>query len=174
MVAWPSWTTTQTPGRAPSPQNEVVDREGYGYDSHQSLTERLVDDLRALGPSGIERIAESYQQLEQVGHKQRFHDVERKALAAVQEGRVDEWEQLRARIHHLTDGGGSLESWKAEHGDTGHRAEAAVLAGAIGLLALGDIPRDDYLKLVEPLSAALPWLNGIEPDGSVHEAPAPE
>jgi hypothetical protein len=151
-----------------------VDREGYGYDSHQSLAERLMDDLRALGPSGIERIAESYQQLEQVGHKERFHGLERRALAAVEGARGNEWEELKARIHHLTDGGGSLESWKAEHGDVGHRAEAAVLAGALGLLALGELPRDDYLKLVEPLSSALPWVRGIEPDGSVHEAPAPE
>lgn len=133
-----------------------------------------MSDLRALGPSGIERIAESYLQLEQVGHRERFHDLERKALRAIEGERSDEWDALRSSIHHLTDGGGSLESWKAEHGDTGHRAEAAVLAGAIGLLALGDLPREDYLKLVEPLSAALPWLNGIEPDGSVGEAPVPE
>jgi hypothetical protein len=151
-----------------------VDREGYGYDSHQSLTERLMDDLRALGPSGIERIAETYSQLEQVGHRQRFHELERRALEAVERGRGIEWEELKARIHHLTDGDGSLESWKAEHGEVGHRAEAAVFGGALGLLALGELPRDDYLKLVEPLSAALPWLRGIEPDGSVHEAPAPE
>ena len=151
-----------------------MDREGYGYDAHQSLTERLVEDLRALGPSGIERIAESYQQLEQVGHRERFHDLERKALHAVEGDRAGEWDELRSRIHHLTDGGGSLESWKAEHGDVGHRAEAAVLAGALGLVALGDIPREDYLKLVEPLAAALPWVKGIEQDGSVHEAPNPE
>jgi hypothetical protein len=151
-----------------------VDREGYGYDSHQSLAERLVEDLRALGPSGIERIAESYQQLEQVGHAERFHDLERNALQVVDADRATEWEELKARIHHLTDGGGSLESWKAEHGETGHRAEAAVLAGALGLLALRDLPRDDYLKLVEPLSAALPWVRGIDPDGTMHEAPNPE
>jgi hypothetical protein len=151
-----------------------VDREGYGYDSHQSLTERLMDDLRALGPSGIERIAESYQQLEQVGHTERFHDLERRALHEVEGDRANEWEELKARIHHLTDGGGSLESWKAEHGETGYRAEAAVLAGALGLLALRNLPRDDYVRLVEPLSAALPWVRGIEPDGSMHEAPNPE
>lgn len=151
-----------------------MDREGYGYDSHQSLTERLVDDLRALGPSGIERIAENYQQLEQVGHRERFHELERRALQAVEGARGVEWEELKARIHHLTDGGGSLESWKAEHGEVGHRAEAAVLAGALGLLALGELPQEDYLKLVDPLSAALPWVRGIEPDGSVSETPAPE
>jgi hypothetical protein len=151
-----------------------VDREGYGYDSHQSLTERLVDDLRALGPSGIERIAESYQQLEQVGHRDRFHALEREALRAMQADRTAEWDELRARIHHLTDGGGSLESWKAEHGETGHRAEAAVLAGALALLAIAQLPREDYQKLVEPLSAALPWVRGIEPDGTVRETPNPE
>src|SRR5947209_17113141 len=95
-----------------------------------------MDDLRALGPSGIERIAESYQQLEQVGHRDRFHALEREALHAIEAERAADWDELRSRIHHLTDGGGSLESWKAEHGDVGHRAEAAVLAGALALLAI--------------------------------------
>ena len=49
-----------------------------------------------------------------------------------------------------------------------------MLAGALGLLAMTEIPREDYLALVGPLSEALPWLKGISADGSVREAPGPE
>ncbi|HEX6487779.1 MAG TPA: hypothetical protein VF137_02750 [Candidatus Dormibacteraeota bacterium] len=151
-----------------------MDREGYGYGEHQSLIDRLLSDLRTLGPSGIERIAQSYDELTQVGHKDRFHEREREALHAIEATRGEDWDELRAGIHHLTDGGGSLQSWKAEHGVTGHRAEAAVLAGAAGVMALGSLSQEHYLELVGPLAAALPWLNGISPDGSVKESPNPE
>lgn len=151
-----------------------MDREGYGYGEHQSLIDRLLSDLRTLGPSGIERIADSYQQLEQVGHRDRFHQREREALHAIEASRGEDWDNLRAQVHHLTDGGGSLQSWKAEHGEIGHRAEAAVLAGALGLLALPALSREHYQELVAPLASALPWVGGISSDGSVKEAPAPE
>jgi hypothetical protein len=151
-----------------------MDREGYGYGEHQSFIDRLLEDLRTLGPSGIERIAEGFSRLEGTGEHERFHQLERKALQSVEVERGDDWEELKAQIHHLTDGGGSLQSWKAEHGDTGHRAEAAVLGGALGLLALPSLERDDYLHLVSPLAEALPWVRSITPEGRIVEAPDPE
>ena len=52
--------------------------------------------------------------------------------------RTTVWEE-QARLIEDT-----AESWKAEHGDTGHRAEAAVLAGARALLGLDQLQRDDF------------------------------
>ena len=94
-----------------------MDREGYGYGEHQSLVERLLGDLRTLGPSGIERIAEGYEVLEQVGHRDKLHALEREALQAVEKAdRIADWDELRSSIHHLTEGGGSLQSWRSPHG----------------------------------------------------------
>ena len=147
-----------------------MDREGYGYGDHQSLIERLQGDLRTLGPSGIERIANGFRHSDH----EHFHKLEREALQAIEGARGVEWEELKAQIHHLTDGGGSLESWKAEHGDNGHLAEAAVLGAALGILALPDLSRAHYLGVVTPLGEALPWVKEITPDGRVVLAPDPE
>ena len=136
-----------------------MDVEGYGYEEHQSLIERLLDDLRTLGPAGIERIADGYTRLDEDGGHERFHGLEAEALKDIEGANLgSRWDELRNGIRGLTEGAGSLESWKSEHGDVGHRAEAAVFAGALGLLAMPHIPRERYLKLVEPLGEALPWL----------------
>jgi hypothetical protein len=148
-----------------------MDREGYGYGETQPLVDRLLGDLRTLGPSGIERIAGAFA----TADHQRFHERERQALHQVHEaGRSDDWENLKADIHHLTDGGGSLLSWRSEHGETGHRAEAAVLGGALALLALALIPRPDFDALTGPLAEALPWVHGVTSEGRVEPAPDPE
>ena len=152
-----------------------VDREGYGYGEHQSLIERLLGDLRTLGPSGIERIADGFRRLEGEGGHEGFHRLERTAVHALEEaGRGGAWDELQAQIHHLTDGGGSLQSWRTEHGETGHLAEAAVLGGALGLMALAEVPRETYLELVGPLAEAIPWVRSITPEGRIEESPEPE
>lgn len=153
----------------------LVDREGYGYGEHQSLIERLLGDLRTLGPSGIERIAGGFSRLESDGGHDGYRALERQAIHALEQaGRGGAWDELQAQIHHLTDGGGSLQSWQVEHGETGHLAEAAVLGGALGLLAMPEISRDDYLSLAGPLGEALPWVREITSEGRVAEAPDPE
>jgi len=148
-----------------------MDREGYGYGETQSLVDRLLGDLRTLGPSGIERIADAYGRTDHG----RYREHEARALQEIHEaGRSEDWENLKAEIHHLTDGGGSLLSWQSEHGQTGHHAEAAVLGGALGLLALAHIPRSDFEELTGPLSEALPWVRGVTPEGRVVQTPDPE
>ena len=153
----------------------MADAEGYGYRGDEQGLDRLLSDARTLSPAGIERAAWGWDRHEDPRIMERFHQAERAALHALEKNnRMQQWDESRKRILDLTEARTSLEDWKAEHGDVGHRAEAAVLAGALGLVALRDIAREDYLKLVEPLAAALPWVKGIEPDGSVHETPNPE
>lgn len=152
-----------------------MDPEGYGYGEHQSLVERLLGDLRTLGPSGIERIADGFRRLEEDGTHAGYHQLERRAAHALEEaGRGGAWNELQSQVHHLTEGGGSLQSWQAEHGETGHLAEAAVLGGALGLLAMPEISREDYLALTGPLGEALPWVRSISAQGVIEEAPEPE
>jgi hypothetical protein len=141
-----------------------MDRDGYGYEEHQSLIDRLLADLRTLGPSGIERIAGGYVRLAEDGGHERFHQLEKEALHAIEQTDLGpRWDELRNQIRSLTEGGASLQAWRAEHGETGHHAEQAVYAGALGLLALPRIRHGDFLQLVEPLAEALPWVSGVGP-----------
>jgi hypothetical protein len=58
----------------------------------------------------------------------------------------------------LTESGGALISWKAEHGEVGHKAENAAFAAALGLVASGLISDEQAAILMRPMAEALPWL----------------
>jgi hypothetical protein len=136
-----------------------VDAEGYGYTSHEEGLERLVTDARVLSPAGIERAAWGWDRHEDPRLMQRFHDAERAGLRAMEKSdRGPQWEEARRRILELTEGRTSLEDWKAEHGDIGHKAERALLAAALAILARDKIDHEHYATLVRPMSEALPWL----------------
>ena len=49
-------------------------------------------------------------------------------------------------------------SWKAEHGEIGHKAERAALAAALGLVAGNLITKEQRATMMRPLAEALPWL----------------
>ena len=51
-----------------------------------------------------------------------------------------------------------MVSWKAEHGEIGHKAENAAFMAALGLVAGNLISKDQQHTLLRPLSEALPWL----------------
>jgi hypothetical protein len=139
-----------------------VDLEGYGYRVDETLIERLLDDGRTLSPSGIERIAGGWEHHAEGQHHADFLEAERAALHTIESQDLgSRWDEVRNRLRSLTEGHDSLISWKAEHGDVGHRAERAAFAAALGLLALQGIPRDQYLRLVRPMAEALPWLESI-------------
>lgn len=136
-----------------------VDAEGYGYRSDEDAMERLVRDARVLSPAGIERAAWGWDRHEDPAVMQRFRDAERVALRALEQSdRGAEWDRVRKQILDLTEGRTSLVSWKAEHGDTGHKAERAMLAAALGLMARDKLDHEHYVTLVRPMSEALPWL----------------
>ena len=110
----------------------AVDAEGYGYRPGEGGLERLLRDARVLSPAGIERAAWGWDRHEDPAAMQRFHDAERVALRALEQtDRGPAWEDARRGILDLTEGRTSLVSWKAEHGDLGHKAERALLGAAL-------------------------------------------
>jgi hypothetical protein len=136
-----------------------MDAEGYGYSSHEEGLERLLTDARVLSPAGIERVAWGWDRHEDPRIMERFHEAERAALHALEKNnRTQLWDDARKRILDLTEGRSSLEDWKAEHGDVGHKAERALLAAALAILARDKLDHPHYVTLVRPMSEAIPWL----------------
>lgn len=137
----------------------MADAEGYGYRGDEQGLDRLLSDARTLSPAGIERVAWGWDRHEDPRIMQRFHEAERAALHALEKNnRMQQWDDARKRILDLTEGRTSLEDWKAEHGDIGHKGERALLAAALAILARDKIDHAQYVTLVRPMSEALPWL----------------
>lgn len=136
-----------------------IDAEGYGYQPGEEGLERLLRDARTLSPAGIERAAWGWDRHEDPALMQRFHDAERAALRALEQtDRAPAWDDARKRILDLTEGRSSLVSWKAEHGNIGHKAERAMLGSALALVTRNKLSHDQYVTLVRPMAEALPWL----------------
>ena len=136
-----------------------VDAEGYGFPEHQQTLARLMDDIRVLSPAGVERVAHGWD--EHVGTKglQAFHDAEKAATHAIEQAdRGPAWDVVRSSLFGLTESGNALVSWKAEHGEIGHKAERAAFAAALGLVAANLISKEQAAILKTPLAEALPWL----------------
>ena len=136
-----------------------VDAEGYGFPEHQKTLARLMEDIRVLSPAGVARVAEGWDRY--VGDKglKAFHDSEKAATHAIeQHDRGSAWDAFRSSLFGLTESGEALVSWKAEHGDIGHKAEDAAFAAALALVAADLISPQQYATLVRPLGEALPWL----------------
>jgi hypothetical protein len=120
-----------------------IDAEGYGFPEHQRTLARLMEDVRVLSPAGVERVARGWD--EHVGAKglQAFHDAE---------------DMVRSSLFGLTESGDALVSWKAEHGEIGHKAERAAFAAALGLVASNLVSKEQAATLLRPMAEALPWL----------------
>jgi hypothetical protein len=136
-----------------------VDAEGYGFPEHQQTLARLMDDIRVLSPAGVERVAGGWD--EHVGAKglQAFHDAEKAATHAIEQSdQGAAWDLARSSLFGMTESGDALVSWKAEHGEIGHKAERAAFAAALGLVAGNLISKAQAATLKAPLAEALPWL----------------
>lgn len=136
-----------------------LDAEGYGFPEHKRTLARLMDDVRILSPSGVERVAAGWD--EHVGAKglPAFREAEKKALHAIElADRGQAWDEVRRTLFGLTESGAALISWRAEHGEMGHKAENAAFAAALGLLADGLISKEQQETLLRPMAEALPWL----------------
>jgi hypothetical protein len=138
----------------------MPDADGYGYQADEKSVARLLEDMRTLSGVGIERIAAAWEA--HVGTDlahERLQEAERAALAAAESRDLGEtWEDLRRQILDLTEGRSAMHDWRAEHGDTGHKAERAALAAALALTAVGHVTGEHYRTLVAPMADALPWL----------------
>lgn len=134
------------------------DAEGYGFPEHQRTLARLMADIRVLSPSGVERAAAGWDRHARL-HESAVHDAEKAALHAIEQAdRGPAWDEVRRNLFGLTESGQALVSWRAEHGDIGHKAEQAALAAALGLVAGNLIKTEQAHTLVRPLAEALPWL----------------
>ena len=138
-----------------------MDSDGYGYISDDRSTGRLLEDLRTLSPLGIERAAHGWD-THGLPHLETYRAAESAALAAIENAHhTSEWEALHRQILDLTEGRTSLVSWKVEHGQTGHHAEAAALGAGLALDAAGHLDRAHLEILVRPMAEALPWLLSV-------------
>jgi hypothetical protein len=136
-----------------------VDAEGYGFPEHQRTLSRLIDDIRVLGPAGVERAAQGWDRHARLGGLDAIHAAEKAAVHAIEKAdRGPAWDEIRRRLFGMTESGQALVSWKAEHGEIGHKAEDAAFMAALGLVAGNLISREQTNTLVRPLSEALPWL----------------
>ena len=136
-----------------------LDAEGYGFPEHQKTLARLVDDIRVLSPAGVERAAQGWDRHARLQGMDSIHAAEKAAVHAIEAAnRGSAWDQVRRNLFGLTESGGALVSWKAEHGEVGHKAEDAAFMAALGLVAGNLISKEQANALVRPLSEALPWL----------------
>ncbi|HEY2702965.1 MAG TPA: hypothetical protein VGL20_04675 [Candidatus Dormibacteraeota bacterium] len=136
-----------------------MDRDGYGVREGQTPLDRLLEDCRTLSPAGIERIAHGWEVLAEGELHPPYVAAERAAVRLLeQSGRGQAWDELRNRLLGLTERGTPMIAWRVEHGDTGHRAERALLGTALALLAGPDLERAHREALLRPTAEALPWL----------------
>lgn len=136
-----------------------VDAEGYGFPEHDRTLARLVGDIRVMGPASVERAAQGWDMHAAGSNHAAFKEAEKAATHAIEKNdRGAVWDTFRSSLFGLTESGDALVSWKAEHGDVGHKAEDAAFAAALALVAADLISPQQFATLVRPTSEALPWL----------------
>jgi hypothetical protein len=137
----------------------ALDAEGYGFPEHDRTLARLIDDLRVMGPASVERAAQGWDTYAAGGHHAAFHEAEKAATHAIEQNdRGPVWDEFRRSLFGMTESGEALVSWKAEHGDVGHKGEDAAFAAALALVAADLITSAQFATLVRPAAEALPWL----------------
>lgn len=136
-----------------------LDAEGYGFPEHERTLARLIGDVRVMGPAGVERAATGWDKhVGSHGHDA-YRAAERAATHALEQNdRGSVWDAFRSSLFGLTESGEALVSWKAEHGDTGHKAESGAFGAALALVAADLITPQQFATLVRPMAEALPWL----------------
>ncbi len=136
-----------------------MDLDGYGVREGQTPIDRLLEDCRTLSPAGIERIARGWDVLAEGELHAAYVAAERAAIRLLeQSSRGQEWDGMRNLLLGLTERGTPMIAWRVEHGETGHRAERALLGTALALVAGPDLERQHRETLLRPTAEALPWL----------------
>jgi hypothetical protein len=141
-----------------------IDAEGYGFPEHDRTLKRLMEDVRILSPAGVERAAQGWDRHVGLHGEAALHEAEKAALHAIEkDNRGPAWDEVRRGLFGLTESGDALVSWKAEHGDIGHKAENAAFMAALALVAGRLVNQRQAATLLRPLAEALPWLLPDEP-----------
>jgi hypothetical protein len=136
-----------------------LDAEGYGFPEHDRTLARLMDDIRVMGPAGVERAANGWDDFAAGSRHDAYRAAEKAATHAIEQNdRGDAWDTVRSSMFGMTESGQALVSWKAEHGEIGHKAEDALFGAALALVASDLIPAHQFETLVRPMGEALPWL----------------
>lgn len=137
-----------------------MDADGYGFKEGDRSLERLMADVRVMGPAGVERTAAGWDRHVGAHDAEAFHKAEKDAIHAIEtNGRGPAYANVRKTLFGLTEAGEALVSWKAEHGDIGHKAEGAAHAAALALVAGSLIDKHTRAMLIRPMSESLPWLS---------------
>ena len=108
---------------------------------------RLLEDLRLLGPAGIERAAQAWREVAAAEDKIRT-SAERRAEDD------PEWRAAEQQIFQVARG----EAWLALAQDVRESAVAAAQDALLGILERKTLSSLAYRGLVVPMAAALPWL----------------
>ncbi len=108
---------------------------------------RLLEDLRLMGPSSIELVAEAWRTV--------AGDEDTIRTAAERRAEDDpEWREAETQIFQVARG----ESWLSLPQTERDSAVAAAQDALLALLERKTLGEERYRTLVRPLAAALPWL----------------
>jgi len=119
----------------------------------------LIEDIRILSPAGVERAAQGWDRHAKLHGLQSIHEAEKAAIHAIEKAdQGPAWDEVRRSLFGLTESGGALVSWKAEHGEIGHKAEDAAFMAALALVAGNLISKEQQATLLRSMAEALPWL----------------
>ena len=108
---------------------------------------RLLEDLRLLGPSGIERVAEAW----------RAVAAGEDAIRTAAERRAEddpEWREAEMEIFQVARG----EAWLSLAQTDRDSAVAAAQDALLAVLERKTLGEKRYRSLVHPMGEALPWL----------------
>jgi len=108
---------------------------------------RLLEDLRLLGPSGIERVAAAWRRVA-AGEDSIRTAAERRAEDD------PEWREAEAQVFQVARG----ESWLSLPQTDRESAVAAAQDALLGVLERKTLGESRYRTLVHPMGEALPWL----------------
>ncbi|HVD01333.1 MAG TPA: hypothetical protein VNG93_09335 [Candidatus Dormibacteraeota bacterium] len=108
---------------------------------------RLLDELRLLGPAGLQRAAEAWRANSGGEDKLR-------STAGKREEDDAEWREAEEGIFLLAGG----ESWLAASQVDRESAVAAAQDALLAVMERGTLSRADYQRLAGPMAESLPWL----------------
>ncbi|TMC10003.1 MAG: hypothetical protein E6J29_12580 [Chloroflexi bacterium] len=108
---------------------------------------RLLEDLRLLGPSGLERAVEAW----------RRAGAAEDAVRTTAEKRAEddpEWREAESEVFRIAQG----EAWLAVDQTDRDSAVDAALDALLAVLEREKLDTGEYRRLAAPMAAVLPWL----------------